>query len=56
LREYIIKGFTLDDERPKQAGEPSPVEQRFVKMVNEVKVLEKIKNPKNTRKKRKETQ
>jgi hypothetical protein len=38
------------------AGEPAPVEQHFVKVVNEVKTLEKGKKPKNTRKKRKETQ
>jgi len=38
------------------AGDPSPVEQDFVKAVDEVKALEKIAKPKNTRKKRKETQ
>jgi len=38
------------------AGDPSTVEQDFVKAVDEVKALEKIAKPKNTRKRRKETQ
>jgi len=31
------------------AGEPAPVEQHFVKVVNEVKALEKIKKPRKNR-------